>query len=274
MLMDAAWEAGITHFDTADAYGGGRSERAIGRWIASRRHPPDADDEDVQPDRPEGADHGLAPEADRAPAARRASSGSGSNRVELYLAHDYDPDRPLEETFAEFERLREAGTIAAYGVSNFDGVPAVARDARRRRPPRSRTATRCSSEATRPRCCRSAPSAGRVPRLQPAGGRLADGQVPARRAYPDRLADDAAPGPVRAPAGAADVRRARGARDVRAPSAGCRWRRSRWPGCWRDDRVTPGRRRAGPPRAPGAGARGARAPLTAARARSVRDDLR
>ena len=33
-LMDAAWELGITHFDTADAYGGGRSELAIGRWIA------------------------------------------------------------------------------------------------------------------------------------------------------------------------------------------------------------------------------------------------
>ena len=33
-LMDAAWEAGIDWFDTADAYGGGRSERAIGRWMA------------------------------------------------------------------------------------------------------------------------------------------------------------------------------------------------------------------------------------------------
>jgi aryl-alcohol dehydrogenase-like predicted oxidoreductase len=35
-VMDAAWEAGITHFDTADAYGGGRSEASIGRWIATR----------------------------------------------------------------------------------------------------------------------------------------------------------------------------------------------------------------------------------------------
>src|SRR5260221_11470270 len=34
--MDAAWQLGITHFDTADAYGGGRSEQASGRWIASR----------------------------------------------------------------------------------------------------------------------------------------------------------------------------------------------------------------------------------------------
>ena len=32
-LMDAGWELGISHFDTADAYGGGRSESAIGRWI-------------------------------------------------------------------------------------------------------------------------------------------------------------------------------------------------------------------------------------------------
>src|ERR1700746_497608 len=35
-VMDAAWEAGLTHFDTADAYGGGRSEASIGHWIAAR----------------------------------------------------------------------------------------------------------------------------------------------------------------------------------------------------------------------------------------------
>ena len=32
-LMDAAWERGIRSFDTADAYGGGRSETWIGRWL-------------------------------------------------------------------------------------------------------------------------------------------------------------------------------------------------------------------------------------------------
>ncbi|HYR29920.1 MAG TPA: aldo/keto reductase, partial [Thermoanaerobaculia bacterium] len=36
VLLDAAWEAGITAFDTADAYGGGRSESYIGSWIAAR----------------------------------------------------------------------------------------------------------------------------------------------------------------------------------------------------------------------------------------------
>ena len=33
-IMDAAWELGITTFDTADAYGGGRSETWIGEWLA------------------------------------------------------------------------------------------------------------------------------------------------------------------------------------------------------------------------------------------------
>src|SRR5258706_6255835 len=36
-LMDAAWEAGITTFDTADAYGGGRSETTIGNWLRTKR---------------------------------------------------------------------------------------------------------------------------------------------------------------------------------------------------------------------------------------------
>ena len=41
-IMDRAWELGITTFDTADAYGGGRSELAIGRWIAGETGEPPA----------------------------------------------------------------------------------------------------------------------------------------------------------------------------------------------------------------------------------------
>jgi 1-deoxyxylulose-5-phosphate synthase len=60
-LMDAAWESGITHFDTADAYGGGRSERAIGRWISSRGVTPQLTTKTFNPMQL-GADHGLRPE--------------------------------------------------------------------------------------------------------------------------------------------------------------------------------------------------------------------
>src|ERR1700694_5932347 len=35
-LMDAAWEMGINFFDTADAYGGGRSETYIGNWLKTK----------------------------------------------------------------------------------------------------------------------------------------------------------------------------------------------------------------------------------------------
>ena len=70
-LMDAAWEAGLTTFDTADAYGGGRSESYIGAWLRTKapdvREHDRAVDEDVQPD-----GRGRRPR----PRARRASSAS------------------------------------------------------------------------------------------------------------------------------------------------------------------------------------------------------
>src|SRR6266852_4561078 len=60
-LMDAAWEFGITHFDTADAYGGGRSEQAIGRWITARGVRPQLTTKTFNP-MEAGADSGLKPE--------------------------------------------------------------------------------------------------------------------------------------------------------------------------------------------------------------------
>src|SRR6201989_1711990 len=63
-LMDAAWEAGITTFDTADAYGGGRSETYIGEWLRTKGS--GVRDQIVLSTKTfnpmdEGADHGLAP---------------------------------------------------------------------------------------------------------------------------------------------------------------------------------------------------------------------
>src|SRR6266700_5153616 len=117
-LMDAAWEFGITHFDTADAYGGGRSERAIGRWIRSRGVQPQLTTKTCNPMQA-GADSGLRPE--RIARQLRASlERLGVDHVELYLAHDFDPDVPLAETFGAFEAAQSRGAIRGYGVSNFD----------------------------------------------------------------------------------------------------------------------------------------------------------
>jgi aryl-alcohol dehydrogenase-like predicted oxidoreductase len=116
-VMDAAWELGIRHFDTADAYGGGRSERTIGSWIASRGVVPTLTTKVFNP-MTAGGDHGLAPER----IARRLDASLerlGVGRVDLYLAHDFDPEVPLADSLGAFEAAREAGRVREYGVSNF-----------------------------------------------------------------------------------------------------------------------------------------------------------
>jgi len=117
-LMDAAWEAGLVHFDTADAYGGGRSEQAIGRWIRSRGVRPRLTTKTFNPMQA-GGDHGLKP--DRIARQLRSSLDRlGVDQVDLFLAHDYDPAVPLAESLGAFGAAQADGLIGAYGVSNFD----------------------------------------------------------------------------------------------------------------------------------------------------------
>lgn len=121
-LMDAAWEAGITTFDTADAYAGGRSESFIGNWLRSKGA--EVRDRIVLTTKTfnpmsDGADHGLGRER-----IRRQLDGSlerlGVESVPLYLAHDMDPAVPVAETIGTFDSLVAEGKIRAYGGSNAD----------------------------------------------------------------------------------------------------------------------------------------------------------
>jgi aryl-alcohol dehydrogenase-like predicted oxidoreductase len=119
-LMDAAWEAGLTWFDTADAYGGGRSETYIGEWIRSRR--PDGLRLTTKTfySMDAGEDHGLMPSR-----VRRQLESSlrrlGVECVDLYLAHEWDPDVPVAEVAGVFDELVAAGKIVAYGLSQLNG---------------------------------------------------------------------------------------------------------------------------------------------------------
>ncbi|HEY4413335.1 MAG TPA: aldo/keto reductase [Gaiellaceae bacterium] len=120
-VMDAAWDAGITTFDTADAYGGGRSESFIGGWVRSRK--PDGLVLSTKTFNPmaEGEDHGLAPARVR----RQVESSLerlGVERVDLFLTHDWDDDVPVAETAATLDELVGEGKIGAYGLSNVDGA--------------------------------------------------------------------------------------------------------------------------------------------------------
>jgi aryl-alcohol dehydrogenase-like predicted oxidoreductase len=116
-LMDAAWSLGMRTFDTADAYGGGRSEEWIGRWMANRGNRPEIVTKTFNP-MTEGADRGLS----RARMTRQLESSLdrlGVDDVDVYLAHEFDPDTPLEEVVTTFEGLRDIRLIKAWGVSNF-----------------------------------------------------------------------------------------------------------------------------------------------------------
>src|SRR5712691_6200998 len=98
-IMDAAWEAGIRTFDTADAYGGGRSETFIGDWLRAKG--PARREEIVLATKTfnpmdAGEDHGLAP----ARVKRQLESSLrrlGVERVDLYLTHAWDSDVPIAQ---------------------------------------------------------------------------------------------------------------------------------------------------------------------------------
>ena len=119
-IMDRAWAAGLHWFDTADAYGGGRSEEWIGKWIAARK--PDGlvlTTKVFHSTTGTPGDTGLAPDR-----IRRQVEGSlqrlGVDRIDLYLAHEPDPATPLGDTIATLEAIGEEGLIGAWGLSNYD----------------------------------------------------------------------------------------------------------------------------------------------------------
>ena len=121
--MDAAWEAGIDTFDTADAYAGGRSETFIGEWLRTKG----ADVRDAivlstKTFNPMGAgeDQGLAPE--RVKRQVEASLGRlGVERVELFLTHDWDPDVPIAETAGVLDEAEVLAAGAGAGVGVTEG---------------------------------------------------------------------------------------------------------------------------------------------------------
>jgi aryl-alcohol dehydrogenase-like predicted oxidoreductase len=118
-LMDAAWDHGITSFDTADAYGGGRSESWIGRWMADRGRRPQVTTKVFHSVVGDPSDQGLS--RDR---ILRQIEGSlerlGIERVDTYLIHEPDPETPLQETLGVLGELADAGRVGAIGASNVD----------------------------------------------------------------------------------------------------------------------------------------------------------
>jgi len=124
-VVDAALDAGITLFDTADLYGDppGRSEEVLGGALRGRR-------DDVVIATKFGMSVGDLNGADfGARGARRyltrAVEGSlrrlGTDYIDLYQFHEPDPGTPIEETLSALDDLVRAGKVRYVGHSNFSG---------------------------------------------------------------------------------------------------------------------------------------------------------
>jgi diketogulonate reductase-like aldo/keto reductase len=103
-------DLGARLIDTAEMYGNGRSEQLIAQAIRGRR------DEVflVSKVSPQNASAQGAPAA-----CERSLRRLQTDRIDLYLLH-WRGNVPLAETLQAFARLKEAGKIRHYGVSNLD----------------------------------------------------------------------------------------------------------------------------------------------------------
>jgi 1-deoxyxylulose-5-phosphate synthase len=122
-LMDRAFDAGITVFDTADAYGGGRSETWIGRWLKAKgshvREHLLLSSKVFNPVGPGPEDRGLS----RGHILRQIDASLTrlqADRLDMYLTHEPDPDVPLEETLTALDDLVRAGKVRYVGASNIE----------------------------------------------------------------------------------------------------------------------------------------------------------
>ncbi len=135
-VVDAAIEAGVTLFDTADIYGGGGSETLLGEALAGRR------DQVLLATKfgYQSADMGYGPAAGAKGGRlyiRRAVEESlrrlRTDHIDLYQIHTPDPVTPIEETLAALDELVGVGKVRYIGNSNFSGwqIADSAQEARR-----------------------------------------------------------------------------------------------------------------------------------------------
>lgn len=122
-VMDRAFDAGINFFDTANAYGGGRSEAFIGRWLKEKgsraREQLLLSSKVFNPVGPGANDRGLSRHHILAQ-VEASLSRLQTDRLDMYLIHEPDPDTPLEETLAALEDLVRSGKVLYVGASNVE----------------------------------------------------------------------------------------------------------------------------------------------------------
>jgi aryl-alcohol dehydrogenase-like predicted oxidoreductase len=123
-LMDAAWEMGITLFDTANSYGGGRSETYVGHWLGARGARVRGQlvlSSKVFNRVGEGPNDGGLSRRHILQQIDASLARLGTDHLDLYLIHEPDSSTPLEETLKVLDDLVRIGKVRYIGASNMPG---------------------------------------------------------------------------------------------------------------------------------------------------------
>jgi aryl-alcohol dehydrogenase-like predicted oxidoreductase len=115
-VVDAALDAGINFFDTADVYGNGQSEEFLGKALHGRR------DKAVIATK-FGIKMGEGQEGARPEYVHQALDASlrrlGVDTIDLYQIHRPDPNTPIADTLHALNDAVKAGKVREIGCSNF-----------------------------------------------------------------------------------------------------------------------------------------------------------
>jgi aryl-alcohol dehydrogenase-like predicted oxidoreductase len=119
-VVSAALDAGVTLFDTADIYGGTKSEEFLGRALGARRH-------EVVLATKFGMQVGGDPKKRGGSrkwimtAVEDSLRRLGTDYIDLYQHHQPDPDTPVDETLRALDDLVTQGKVRYIGCSNYTG---------------------------------------------------------------------------------------------------------------------------------------------------------
>ena len=120
MVVDAALDAGINFFDTADIYGGSKSEVFLGEALKGRREKAVLATKFANP-MGEGAYLRGGARRYIVKAVEDSLKRLHTDHIDLYQMHVPDPDTPIDETLRALDDLVRAGKVLYIGNSNFTG---------------------------------------------------------------------------------------------------------------------------------------------------------
>ena len=120
-VVHAALDAGITFFDTADMYGGGKSEEFLGKALANHRNGALIATK-FGGDAFHAGKRGFGRPAAIVESIDASLKRLGCDHIDLYQMHYPDAETPIAETIGALRELIQAGKVRAVGHSNFEAA--------------------------------------------------------------------------------------------------------------------------------------------------------